>query len=310
MKSQLHHEPGHDPYANALGKRAKTDKLDAQVIAAFAAAIKPDIRPLPDEKSLAFSDLVNRRRQIVEMIVAEENRSHMALTPKAHKSIKRLLAAMRRELESLDGDLEDHIRKVPELRMREELMTSVPGVGPTIARTLLAEIPELGMLDRRQIAALAGLAPWTRQSGKWKGKSFIGGGRDCQEISAVVVADLFALWQATLPRISGKSKLAEAIRYAISRRAIFERFLTDGRIELDSNIVERAIRPQTIIRKNSLFAGSDSGGRTWATIATLLQTAKMNHVDPIAWLAQTLERIANRWPSSHIDALMPWNHAA
>lgn len=126
-----------------------------------------------------------------------------------------------------------------------------------------------------------------------------------QEASAAVVADLFALWQQTLPRISGKSKLAEALRYAISRRAIFERFLTDGRVELDSNIVERAIRPQAITRKNSLFAGSDGGGRAWATIATLLQTAKMNNVDPLAWLTQTLERIANGWPSSEIHALMP-----
>jgi transposase len=131
-----------------------------------------------------------------------------------------------------------------------------------------------------------------------------------QDGSAAVVAELFTLWQKTLPRISGKSKLAEAIRYAIARRPIFERFLTDGRIELDSNIVERAIRPQTIVRKNSLFAGSDGGGKTWATIATLLQTARMNNVDPFAWLAQTLERIANGWPSSQIDAIMPWNYKA
>ena len=131
-----------------------------------------------------------------------------------------------------------------------------------------------------------------------------------QEISAAIVRDLFTLWQTTLPRVSGKSKLAEALRYAISRRDIFERFLTDGRIELDSNIVERAIRPQAITRKNSLFAGSDGGGRTWANIATLLQTAKMNNVDPQAWLAQTLQRLANGWPSAEIDALMPWNYAA
>lgn len=101
---------------------------------------------------------------------------------------------------------------------------------------------------------------------------------------------------------------AEAIRYALGRRAVLERFLADGRIELDSNTVERAIRPQTITRKNSLFAGSDGGGRTWATIATLLATAKMNYVDPHAWLTQTLERIANGWLNSDIDALMPWNY--
>jgi hypothetical protein len=113
-----------------------------------------------------------------------------------------------------------------------------------------------------------------------------------------------------LPRISGKSKLAEALRYAMTRRDIFERFLSDGRIELDSNIVERAIRPQTITRKNSLFAGSDGGGCTWATIGTLLQTCKMNSADPVAWLTQTLERIANQWPRAEIHSLMPWNYKA
>ena len=128
-----------------------------------------------------------------------------------------------------------------------------------------------------------------------------------QERSAAIVARLFDLWETELPRLSGKSKLAEAIRYATSRRLALERFLTDGRIEIDSNIVERAIRPQTITRKNALFAGSHGGGRSWATIATLLQTAKMNDVDPNAWLTQTLERIAQGWPISQIDALMPWN---
>lgn len=131
-----------------------------------------------------------------------------------------------------------------------------------------------------------------------------------QAVSVPIVAELFSLWQKTLPRISGKSKLAEALRSAIARREIFERFLTDGLVELDSNIVERAIRPQTITQKNSLFAGSDGGGRTWATIATLLQTSRMNNVDPVAWLTQTLERIANQWPSAKLDALMPWNYRA
>jgi len=130
------------------------------------------------------------------------------------------------------------------------------------------------------------------------------------ERSAAIVATLFDLWEKELPRLSGKSKLAEAIRYATSRRAALERFLSDGRIEIDSNIVERAIRPQTITRKNALFAGSHGGGRSWATIATLLQTAKMNDVDPHAWLTQTLERIAQGWPISQIHALMPWNFKA
>ena len=144
---------------------------------------------------------------------------------------------------------------------------------------------------------IRGLAPAARMAAR-------------QQRSAAIVAELFNLWEMELPRISGKSKLAEAIRYATSRRKVLECFLVDGRVEIDSNIVERAIRPQTITRKNALFAGSDGGGRTWATIATLLQTAKMNDVDPLTWLAQTLQRIANGWPISQIEKLMPWNYKA
>ncbi|MGX5805298.1 IS66 family transposase [Bradyrhizobium sp. Arg314] len=128
-----------------------------------------------------------------------------------------------------------------------------------------------------------------------------------QEKSTGIVASLFELWETQLCKVSGKSKTAEAIRYALTRREALERFLTDGRIEIDSNIVERAIRPQTITRKDSLFAGSEGGGRTWATVATLLETAKMNNVDPLAWLSQTLTRIAQRWSAAEIDMLMPWN---
>lgn len=167
-------------YANAIGRRAKTDAVDAAVIAAFVSATKPQIRPLRDQQTQLLSALVDRRRQIVQivqMIVAEENRLRMALEKSTRKSIQRLLAALRREVDSIDAEMDDHIRKSPVWRVREALLTSVPGVGPATARTLLAEMPELGSLDRRQIASLAGLAPWTRQSGKWKGKSFIGGGR-------------------------------------------------------------------------------------------------------------------------------------
>lgn len=130
------------------------------------------------------------------------------------------------------------------------------------------------------------------------------------EKSATIVASLFDLWEKELGKVSGKSRTAEAIRYALARREALERFLTDGRVEIDSNIVERAIRPQTITRKNSLFAGSEGGGRTWATLATLLQTCKMNAVDPLDWLSQTLSRIAQGWPVTEIEALMPWNFKA
>ena len=131
-----------------------------------------------------------------------------------------------------------------------------------------------------------------------------------RRVCAPIVLELQSRWENELPRISGKSKLAEAIRYGLTRKAEFGRFLEDGRIELDNNSVERAIRPQTITRKNALFAGSEAGGHTWATIASLLATARLNDVDPNAWLTQALERIAQGWPNKNIDDLLPWNFKA
>lgn len=163
-------------FAAALGKRVKTDPVDAAVIAHFTEATHPEIRPLPDAETHALADLVARRRQIIHMIVAERQREKRAVG-RAKASIARLLKALQKELTALDTDIDDTVRSSPAWRATEDLLASVPGIGPTIARTLIAELPELGTLDRRQIAALAGLAPWTRQSGRWKGKSFIGGGR-------------------------------------------------------------------------------------------------------------------------------------
>lgn len=166
-------------------------------------------------------------------------------------------------------------------------------------------------------AGLSETATWTveRMAALWAVEQEVRG-RDPdtrrsarQRAAAPVVADLFGRWEAELRRIPGRGKLAEAIRYALRRRDDLERFLDDGRIELDTNVVERAIRPQTITRKNALFAGSDGGGRTWATIAILRATAKLNGVDPYAWLKLTLERFADGWPNRDIDALMPRNDA-
>ena len=157
-------------FGRALGQRAKTDPIDARLIAAFAAATRPAIRPLPDEATTRLADLIARRRQIIAMMVAER---------RLQRSITRLLEALQRELSELDTEIDGDVRSSPAWRENEDLLTSVPGIGHTIARTMIAELPEIGQLDRRQIAALAGLAPWTRQSGQWKGRSFIGGGRAC-----------------------------------------------------------------------------------------------------------------------------------
>lgn len=164
-------------FARALGQRAKTDPIDAAVIAHFAEATRLKVRPLPDAATRLLAELMARRRQIVAMMVAEQQRKKRLTDRRSQKSIVRLLAALQRELASLELDIDEAVRGLPAWREKEDLLASVPGIGPIIARTLLAELPELGTLDRRQIAALAGLAPWTRQSGQWKGKSFIGGGR-------------------------------------------------------------------------------------------------------------------------------------
>lgn len=164
-------------FATALGKRAKTDPIDAAVIAAFAVATNPEVRPLPDADARLLSDLLARRRHIIQMMVAERQRAQVLTAPRLQKSITRLLKALKRELDDLDKALDDAIQASPLWRQKEDLLRSVPGVGPTIARTLLALMPELGRLSRREIASLAGLSPFTRQSGQWRGKSFIGGGR-------------------------------------------------------------------------------------------------------------------------------------
>lgn len=163
-------------FAKAIGQRAKTDPIDAAVIAHFAEATKPEPRPLPDEATRLLADLVARRRQIVDMIGAERQREKRA-TARTRKSIARLIRALEKELTNVNGDIDDAVRGSPAWRDKEDLLASVPGIGPIIARTLIAELPELGTLDRKKIAALAGLAPFTRQSGQWRGRSFIGGGR-------------------------------------------------------------------------------------------------------------------------------------
>jgi transposase len=163
-------------YAQALGKRAKTDTIDAAVIARFAEATKPEVRPLPDEATRLLADLVARRRQIVVMIGAERQRAKR-MPRRLQKSCERVIRVLEKELAALDQEIDTTVRSSPAWRAKEDLLASVPGIGPIIARTLIAELPELGSLDRRKIASLVGVAPFTRQSGRWRGKAFIGGGR-------------------------------------------------------------------------------------------------------------------------------------
>lgn len=210
-------------YAKAVGARAKTDPIDADVIARFAEATKPAVRPVPDEETQRLADLVARRRQIIAMIVAEKNREKRA-TPKMQRSIARLLKALQKELSEIDQDIDDAVRGSLAWREKEDLLASVPGVGGGVARTMIAELPELGALTRREIASLAGLAPYTQRSGKWQGKSFIAGGRASVR-SALFIAALSAsrynpALNAFYQRLLAKGKAKKAALIAVARKLL------------------------------------------------------------------------------------------
>ena len=178
-------------FARATGQLAKTDALDAKAIARFAEMVRPEPRAVPDEQARALGELVARRRQVIEMMVAERNRRRQLTNRRLIKSVDRLLAVLLKELAELDRDVGDGIRGTPAWRERDELLRSVPGIGDVMSRTLIADLPELGSLDRKQIAALVGVAPLNRDSGKMRGKRTIWGGR-AKVRSALYMAALVA----------------------------------------------------------------------------------------------------------------------
>lgn len=163
-------------FAKATGILAKTDRIDALLLARFAELLKPEARSLKDEQTEALSDLVIRRRQIVEMITAEKNRQALA-SKRVRRDIQVHIRWMEKRLEDINDDIDELIRNSPLWREKDKLLQSVTGVGPVLASTILASLPELGSLNRKQIAALVGVAPFNRESGRYKGKQKIQGGR-------------------------------------------------------------------------------------------------------------------------------------
>lgn len=163
-------------FAKATGRLAKTDQLDAAVLAHFAEVIRPAVRPIPEADTQALADLLARRRQVVGMLTAEENRRSSA-SPAMRPRIQRHLHWLAAELSRVDDELDQAIQRSPIWREKDDLLRSVPGVGPVVATTLLASLPELGTLSHKHIAALAGVAPLNRDSGQWRGKRSVWGGR-------------------------------------------------------------------------------------------------------------------------------------
>ena len=164
-------------FARATGRLAKTDALDAQVIALFAERIRPEPRPLADADSQNLAELIARRRQVVEMIGMETNRLYQVRNARVQRMLRTTVNALTAQLAELDRDIDDTIKRSPVWRAADNLLTSVPGIGDVTAHTLIADLPELGQLDRRRLAALVGVAPINRDSGQMRGKRTIAGGR-------------------------------------------------------------------------------------------------------------------------------------
>jgi transposase len=197
-------------FARATGQLAKTDALDARVIALFAEAVRPIARPLPDDQARALGDLVARRRQLVDMLTAEQNRHRLLRDRGLQRDLEAHITWLDAALGRLEADLTTLIRSTPIWREADELLRSVPGVGPVTSCALIADLPELGHLDRRRIAALAGLAPVARDSGTFRGRRMIVGGRAHVRRS---------LYMATVA----------AIKYNPVIRAFFHRLVAAGR---------------------------------------------------------------------------------
>jgi transposase len=163
-------------FAKSVGALAKTDAIDARVLARFAEAVRPEVRPLKDKEASQLSALIARRRQLVEMLTSEKNR--LATAPEAiHPSIEEHIEWLEQRLTDINGRLKKAIKKSPAWRAKEQLLRTAPGVGPVLSATLVAGLPELGALNRKRIAALVGVAPFNRDSGKYRGRRCIWGGR-------------------------------------------------------------------------------------------------------------------------------------
>lgn len=164
-------------FAKATGRLAKTDALDAESLARFAEAVRPEPRVLPDEETLLLSEILDRRRQLIGMLVAENNRLCATASEPVRRRIRMHVRWLEKEISHTDGELEETIERSPTWRENEALLRSVPGVGPVLARTLLAELPELGVLSHKRLSALVGVAPLNFDSGTLRGRRMVWGGR-------------------------------------------------------------------------------------------------------------------------------------
>jgi transposase len=179
-------------FAKSTGQLAKTDAIDARILAHFGFAVRPPLRPLPDENALELQEFLARRRQLIQMRTAELNRQQQTRNTKVKASVQTVLETLERQLKDIDRELDQRLKDSPVWHQTDELLRSTKGVGPQTARTLIAELPELGQLSRQKIAMLVGVAPINRDSGSFRGKQTIWGGRASVR-SALYMATLSAI---------------------------------------------------------------------------------------------------------------------
>lgn len=221
-------------FARSTGQLSKTDAIDARGLALFAARVRPAVRELPSEEAQALDALVARRRQIIGMITQEKNRLGFALQP-VQKGIRKHIVWLERQLADVDHDLDDRIRKSPVWAAKSDLLQSVPGVGPNLSRTLIAELPELGTLTHKQIAALVGVAPRARDSGQFRGKRMIWGGRAPVRSALYLSVWSAARWNPVIcrfyDRLRSQGKPPKVAQVACMRKliTILNAMVRDGR---------------------------------------------------------------------------------
>lgn len=222
-------------FARAIGRLAKTDTLDAEVLARFAQAVRPLPRPLPDTQAELLRALVIRRRQVVEMLTAERQRLASARAP-VRELIQTHIASLERELSHLEKELDLTLHQSPLWRAREQLLRSVPGIGPTVAAVLLAEMPELGRLGRRQVAALVGVAPLNRDSGQFRGRRAVWGGRAQVRAALYMAALVASRWNPVLKHLyqrllaAGKAKKVALVACMRKLLTILNAMVRDGTV--------------------------------------------------------------------------------
>jgi transposase len=233
-------------FAGALGRRAKTDELDAGVLAEFAERVRPPVRALADADTQQLQALVARRNQLIEMRTMESNRLATAVRA-VRRSIEAILRVLEKEIGKAEAELAAAVENSPGWKAKDELLQSIPGIGPVTSRTLLADLPELGTLTREQVAALVGVAPVNRDSGRWNGKRFVAGGRAAVRrvlyLGSLAARQGNAVLAAFAERLEKAGKAPKVIRIALARKLV-----------IIANAVLRDQKPWRNLAENSAAA--------------------------------------------------------